>query len=95
MADSQQSPQSLYTVDDKDGLRCIEGLIGAVLSMMDQRRNCADVIAPLTAIHSLLDQLILHIVGASMEQCIRTELCTGDSAHDGVQENIRILMRSQ
>ena len=95
MTDSQLNQQATYSVDEKNRLRDIAGQISAVLSMMDQKRNCADVIPPLAAIHSSVDYLILHIVGASMTQCIRTELRTGDSAEDMIRENIHILMKSR
>ena len=95
MTDSKLSQQAMYSADDKDRLQNIEEQIRAVLSLMDQKRNCADVVTPLTAVHTSLDHLILHIVGASMEQCIRSELRTGASANESILETIHILMKSR
>ncbi|MBA4496075.1 metal-sensitive transcriptional regulator [Paenactinomyces guangxiensis] len=64
----------IYDDDVKRRLRRIEGQVRGVLRMMDEDKDCKDVVSQLSAIRSAVDRSIAYILTHNLEQCIRKEL---------------------
>lgn len=79
----------------KNRLRRVEGQVRGVLQMMEQEKNCKEVVTQLSAIRAAVDRVIMYAVGENMEQCIRDEISGGGSADVVVREAIELLMKSR
>jgi DNA-binding FrmR family transcriptional regulator len=51
-------------------LRRIEGQIGGIIKMLEERRDCADVITQLAAASRALDRAGFKLLSAGMRQCL-------------------------
>ena len=51
-------------------LRRIEGQVRGVQRMLDEERECEDVLTQLTAIRAGLDQATLHLLDLHVERCV-------------------------
>jgi DNA-binding FrmR family transcriptional regulator len=51
-------------------LRRIEGQIGGIIRMLEERRDCADVVMQLAAASRALDRTGFKILSAGMKQCL-------------------------
>ncbi len=85
----------VYNDQVKNRLKRIEGQVRGVLGMMEQEKECADVINQLSAIRAAVDRVIMFVVGENMEQCIREELTNGRPAEKVIREAIDSLMKSR
>lgn len=70
----------VYDDDLKKRLRRIEGQVRGVLRMMDEEKDCKDVVSQLSAVRSAVDRAIAYILTHNLEQCIRKELEKGSDA---------------
>ncbi|GAX89865.1 metal-sensitive transcriptional regulator [Effusibacillus lacus] len=84
-----------YTDSMKNRLRRIEGQIRGVLSMMEQTKDCREVVTQLTAIRSAVDRAIGLVVAANLEQCIRHELEQGQNPDKVIKEAVDLLVKSR
>lgn len=84
-----------YKSDVKNRLRRVEGQVRGVLGMMEQGKNCKDVVTQLSAIRSAVDRVIMYVVGENMEQCIREEVAGGGPADRVIKEAIELLMKTR
>ena len=79
----------------KNRLRRVEGQVRGVLGMMEQGKNCKDVVTQLSAIRSAVDRVIMYVIGENMEQCIREEVAGGSPADRVIKEAVELLMKSR
>ncbi|EGL82900.1 protein of unknown function DUF156 [Caldalkalibacillus thermarum TA2.A1] len=84
-----------YTDDMKNRLRRVEGQVRGVLKMMEEEKDCKDVIYQLSAIRSAVDKATAYIIGKNMEQCMLERLKKGESTEDLIQETINLLVKSR
>ncbi|ARU60639.1 cytoplasmic protein [Tumebacillus avium] len=84
-----------YTDGMKNRLKRIEGQIRGVLSMMEQDKDCRDVVTQLSAVRSAVDRTIGLIVAGNMEACIREELEKGNSPEQVIKEAVELLVKSR
>ncbi len=84
-----------YSDSIKNRLRRIEGQIRGVLSMMEQTKDCRDVVTQLTAIRSAVDRSIGLIVASNLESCIREELSKGNNPDPIIKEAVDLLVKSR
>lgn len=76
-------------------LKRIEGQIKGVLHMIEQNKDCRDVITQLSASRSAIDRTIGLIVSMNLEQCIRENMEKGESTEDLVKEAVDLLVKSR
>ncbi|KAB2332816.1 metal-sensitive transcriptional regulator [Cytobacillus gottheilii] len=76
-------------------LKRIEGQLKGVLQMIEQNKDCRDVITQLSASRSGIDRTIGLIVSMNLEQCIRENLEKGESTEDLVKEAVNLLVKSR
>lgn len=84
-----------YNDQIKNRLRRIEGQLRGVLSMMDQHKDCRDVVTQLTAIRSAVDRAIGLVVAGNLEICIREEIEKGNVPDTVIKEAVDLLVRSR
>lgn len=84
-----------YTDQSKNRLKRIEGQVRGVLRMMDEDKNCKDVITQLSAIRSAVDRTIAQIVAVNLEQCLLEKQKSGEDTSSIVEEAIQLLVKSR
>ncbi|WP_096274555.1 metal-sensitive transcriptional regulator [Paucisalibacillus globulus] len=76
-------------------LKRIEGQIKGVLSMIEKKQDCKDVITQLSASRSAIDRTIGLIVSMNLEQCVRDNIANGESTEQLVKEAVNLLVKSR
>ena len=84
-----------YDEDVKRRLRRVEGQVRGVLKMMEEEKNCKDVVSQLSAVRSAVDKAIAYIVAVNLEQCILEEKEAGKDTGKQVQEAVELLIKSR
>lgn len=79
----------------KNRLKRIEGQIRGILRMMDEEKECKDVISQLSAARSALERTIAVIVAENLEQCVKEQQEKGEDTSDVVKEAINLLVKSR
>ena len=79
--------------DIKKRLSRIEGQVRGVAKMVDDDRDCHEIIQQLAAIRSAVQQVSLVVVRSYASQCL-LEPHTGESQEDIVEDLIRVLSRA-
>ena len=84
-----------YGDDIKLRLRRIEGQVRGVLKMMDEQKNCKEVVAQLSAIRNASDKAIAQIVAENLQRCLLEEQATGGDTGKMVKEAVELLVKSR
>jgi DNA-binding FrmR family transcriptional regulator len=84
-----------YTDQTKNRLKRIEGQVRGVLRMMEEEKNCKDVVTQLSAIRSAVDRTIAQIVALNLEQCLIEKQEAGEDTSKVVEEAIQLLVKSR
>jgi DNA-binding FrmR family transcriptional regulator len=83
-----------YGDDVKRRLRRIEGQVRGVLKMMEEQKNCKDVVAQLSAVRNATDRAIAQIVAENLQRCLLD--VEGDKDPDKmVREAVELLVKSR
>lgn len=87
----------IYDDNVKKRLRRIEGQVRGVLRMMEEDKDCKDVVSQLSAIRSAVDRSLTYIVTHNLEQCLREELKKGEntSTKKLLDEAMHLMLRSR
>lgn len=80
----------------KNRLKRVEGQIKGILRMMEEGKDCKDVITQLSASRTAIDRAIGVIVSANLVECIRQMEESDDRTHeDIVKEAVDLLVKSR
>jgi len=79
----------------KNRIKRIEGQIRGILKMMEEDKDCKDVITQLSAVKSALDRTIGVIVSSNLVDCVRIANENGQDAEDLVKEAVNLLVKSR
>ncbi|MDQ1914503.1 metal-sensitive transcriptional regulator [Paenibacillus sp. GD4] len=85
----------IYDDDVKRRLKRMEGQARGVLNMMEEGKNCKDVVSQLSAIRSAADKAIAYIVAVNLEQCILEQKEAGKDTSQVVKEAMELLVKSR
>ncbi|MBN8209325.1 metal-sensitive transcriptional regulator [Bacillus sp. NTK071] len=84
-----------YSKEMKNRLKRVEGQIRGVLRMMEEEKDCKEVITQLSASRTAIDRTIGLIVGSNLEECLREQLSKGESTEDVVKQAVELLVKSR
>ncbi|MFD1606450.1 metal-sensitive transcriptional regulator [Oceanobacillus luteolus] len=76
-------------------LKRIEGQIRGVLNMIEQNKDCREVITQLSASRTGIDRTIGLIVSMNLEQCVRENIENGEDRKELVKEAVNLLVKSR
>ncbi|WML44804.1 metal-sensitive transcriptional regulator [Neobacillus sp. PS3-40] len=86
----------IYDDKSKNRLKRIEGQLKGILRMIEEEKDCKEVITQLSAVRSAVDRTIAVIVSGNLEHCIRESIEAGDgNSSKIVEEAVNMLVRSQ
>lgn len=84
-----------YTAQMKNRMKRIEGQVKALLRMMEEEKDCREVVTQMSAVRSAIDRTAALIVSTNLEHCIRNEKEKGESAEEMIQEAVNLLVKSR
>jgi len=84
-----------YDTKAMNRLKRIEGQLRGVLRMMEEGKDCKEVITQLSAIRSGVDRTIGVIVTGNLVECIRDTEGDDDKMNEVVQEAINLVVKSR
>ncbi|MBH5318607.1 metal-sensitive transcriptional regulator [Paenibacillus sp. GSMTC-2017] len=76
-------------------LKRMEGQVRGVMRMMEENKDCKDVVAQLSAVRSAADKAMAYIVAQNLEQCIMEEKERGGDTSKLVKEAVELLVKSR
>lgn len=83
-----------YDVKTINRIKRIEGQLRGILRMMEEEKDCKEVITQLSAVRSGVDRTIGVIVSNNLMTCIRNA-DTEDEMNDTIQEAISLVVKSR
>ncbi|MFD2618582.1 metal-sensitive transcriptional regulator [Terrilactibacillus laevilacticus] len=85
-----------YKQGTKNRLKRIEGQIRGVIRMMEEGKECREIVTQLSASRKAIDRTLGLIVAENLEQCLRDQLETEKYVdRDLVKEAVELLVKSR
>ena len=84
-----------YDKNVMNRLKRLEGQVRGVIKMMEEDKDCRDVVTQLSAVRSATDRTIGLIVAKNLERCIVAANEEGTSAEEAIQEAVSMLVKSR
>ncbi len=84
-----------YDQQMKNRLRRIEGQVRGLIRMMEEEKECKEVVAQISAVRNALDKAAALIVGTNLEQCVREQIEQGLDTEETIQEAVNLLVKSR
>ncbi|TFE02501.1 MULTISPECIES: metal-sensitive transcriptional regulator [Jeotgalibacillus] len=83
-----------YDKQQLNRLKRAEGQIKGIIRMMEEGKDCKDVITQLSATRTALDRTIGLIVARNLEECLRNAK-EGEESADYINEAVQLLVKSR
>ncbi|MDQ0227780.1 metal-sensitive transcriptional regulator [Metabacillus niabensis] len=84
-----------YNDQMKNRIKRIEGQLRGILKMMEENKDCKEVITQLSASRTALDRTIGLIVSENLVECVRNAEMNGESTEELVKEAVNLLVKSR
>lgn len=84
-----------YDEKTKNRIKRIEGQLRGILRMMEENKDCKDVITQLSATRTAIDRTIGVIVSSNLVSCVRTAEEKGQNTEELVKEAVELLVKSR
>ncbi|MEB2280283.1 metal-sensitive transcriptional regulator [Lysinibacillus xylanilyticus] len=84
-----------YGTKTANRVKRIEGQLRGVLRMMEEEKNCKDVITQLSAVRSAVDRTIGVIVSENLLECITTAEGDAGKVNTAIQEAMDLVVKSR
>lgn len=72
-----------------------DGQLHGVLNMMEEGKDCVDIVTQLSAVRSSIDRTISLIVAENLVECVQENIKDGSTGEEGTQQAIQLLMKSR
>jgi DNA-binding FrmR family transcriptional regulator len=79
--------------DIQKRLRRVEGQVRGIQRMLDEGRECEDVLTQLTAIRAGLDQATLALLDLHVERCVLRDAAAEPEKLEQIQRAMRLIAR--
>lgn len=84
----------IYDQNVKNRLKRVEGQIKGVLRMMEDEKDCKDIVTQLSAARSAIDRTIGVVVSSNLITCIQDEELSDDK-DDLLKEAVDLFVKSR
>ncbi|GLI83350.1 hypothetical protein ANABIO32_10420 [Rossellomorea marisflavi] len=84
-----------YDTQVKNRVKRLEGQLRGVLRMMEEGKDCKEVITQLSAARSAIERSIGLVVSANLVECVRAADEQGDETDEIIKEAVNLLMKSR
>ncbi|XJZ28063.1 metal-sensitive transcriptional regulator [Bacillota bacterium Lsc_1132] len=85
----------LYNNNVKSRLRKIEGQVRGVLKLMEENKDCKEVVNQLSAVRNASDKALAYIVAVNLQECLRQSEESDDDHTALVDEAVNLLVKSR
>ncbi len=92
---SERGGDMEYTDQMKNRVKRVEGQVKAILRMMEEGKDCKDLVVQMTAARNALDRTIGVVVSTNLESCVREQVEKGEDTEVLVQEAVNLLVKSR
>ena len=72
-----------------------DGQLHGVLNMMEEGKDCVDIVTQLSAVRSSIDRAISLIVAENLVECVQENIKDGSTGEERIQQAIQLLMKSR
>jgi DNA-binding FrmR family transcriptional regulator len=79
----------------KNRVKRVEGQVKALLRMMEEEKDCKELVAQMSAARNALDRTIGLVVSTNLEQCVREQINKGEDTEVLIQEAVNLLVKSR
>jgi DNA-binding FrmR family transcriptional regulator len=84
-----------YTDQMKNRVKRVEGQVKAIVRMMEEGKDCKDLVIQMSAARNALDRTIGVVVSTNLEQCVRVQIEKGEDTDTFIQEAVNLLVKSR
>lgn len=84
-----------YDDQVKNRVKRIEGQLRGILKMMEENKDCKEVITQLSAVRSAVDRTVGVIVSSNLIECVLEAEKNGDNAEQLIKEAVNLLVKSR
>ena len=76
-------------------LKRSDGQLHGVLNMIEEGKDCADIVTQLSAVRSSIDRAISLIVAENLVESVQDNIKNGSTGEESVEQAIQLLMKSR
>ncbi|MFV8772344.1 metal-sensitive transcriptional regulator [Aerococcus urinaeequi] len=76
-------------------LKRSDGQLHGVLNMMEEGKDCVDIVTQLSAVRSSIDRTISLIVAENLVECVQENIKDGSTGEERIQQAVQLLMKSR
>ena len=76
-------------------LKRSDGQLHGVLNMIEEGKDCEDIVTQLSAVRSSIDRAISLIVAENLVECVQDNIKNGSTGEESVEQAIQLLMKSR
>ncbi len=84
-----------YDNQIKNRVKRIEGQVRGILRMMEEEKECKDLVTQMAAIRNALDKTIAVVVSSNLEACVRAQLINGKETENVIEDAVNLLVKSR
>ncbi len=84
-----------YDSNVTNRLKRMEGQLRGILRMMDEGKDCKEVITQLSAVRSGIDRTIGVIVSENLAECVKQANDDSSIVNESIQEAVNLLVKSR
>lgn len=84
-----------YNDQIKNRVKRMEGQLRGILKMMEEDKDCKDVITQLSAVRSAVDRTMGVIVSSNLVECVVDAEKSGEKTDDLIKEAVNLLVKSR
>lgn len=84
-----------YTDQMKNRVKRIEGQLRGVLKMMEEEKDCREIITQLSASRTAIDRTMGLIVSSNLVDCVQKAIEDGEDTKDFVDQAVNLLVKSR
>lgn len=84
-----------YNDQIKNRVKRMEGQLRGILKMMEDDKECKDVITQLSAVRTAVDRTMGVIVSSNLVECVLEAEKSGEKTDDLIKEAVSLLVKSR
>ncbi len=84
-----------YDANVTNRMKRMEGQLRGILRMMDEGKDCKEVITQLSAVRSGIDRTIGVIVSENLAECVKRANDDPSIVNESIQEAVNLLVKSR
>lgn len=84
-----------YNNQMKNRVKRMEGQLRGILRMMEENKDCKEVVTQLSAVRSAVDRTVGVIVSSNLVECVQAVEASGKKEEELIKEAVNLLVKSR